>query len=216
MVQLKDYYKVLELTPSADRDEIKKAYRRLAHQYHPDKNGENRYAITRFAAIKEAYETLMDPAKKEEYLQLRWYAQSTGKFTTEELLTPVTILQQMIALERSSASADIHRMDKLRLQTSLHTILSEEAIITLNEFNETTLNDEVINLAVSCCRLLTHALALPILKKLERIQASVKSYDFIKRSSASISRAENWEKKQLLFVLLAVVILCLIIWLSNR
>lgn len=78
-MQLKDYYRVPEIEPSASFPEIKKAFRKLAHQYHPDKNQHDPYAFAQFAAIKEAYEVLSNPAKKEYYLQQRWYNQSTGK-----------------------------------------------------------------------------------------------------------------------------------------
>ena len=61
---LKDYYTILELEPSATLPEIKKAYRRLALQYHPDINPNDSYAAAQFVEIKEAYETLTIPAKK--------------------------------------------------------------------------------------------------------------------------------------------------------
>ncbi|MEI9910706.1 MAG: DnaJ domain-containing protein [Bacteroidota bacterium] len=63
-MQGKDYYKILELPPSATLQEIKTAYRRLAHQYHPDKNDNDLYAAAQFEMVKEAYEVLSDPRKK--------------------------------------------------------------------------------------------------------------------------------------------------------
>ena len=63
-MHLKDYYKILEVETSADLLEIKKAYRKLALQYHPDKNHNDPYATAQFSAIKEAYEVLTNPAKK--------------------------------------------------------------------------------------------------------------------------------------------------------
>ena len=83
-MQLKDYYSILELHPSATRDEIKKAYRRLAHQYHPDKKNNDPYAAAQFSNIKEAYEILSNPVKKDQYLQQRWYTQSIGKKIRKE------------------------------------------------------------------------------------------------------------------------------------
>ncbi|MCH5683663.1 DnaJ domain-containing protein [Niabella sp. W65] len=59
-----DYYQILQISPSADLAEIKSAYRRLAHQYHPDKNPDNKSALAYFELIKEAYETLSTPGKK--------------------------------------------------------------------------------------------------------------------------------------------------------
>src|SRR5262245_24864945 len=76
---LKYHYNTLGIEPSATVTEIKKAYRQLAHQFHPDKTNHDPYASARFEAIKEAYETLTNPVKKEKYLQQRWYHQSIGR-----------------------------------------------------------------------------------------------------------------------------------------
>ncbi|MFN6135095.1 MAG: DnaJ C-terminal domain-containing protein [Bacteroidota bacterium] len=73
-----DYYKVLELERSASEDEIKKAFRRLARQYHPDANPNNPDAEERFKKISEAYEILGDPAKKAKYDKL---SRQTSGFT---------------------------------------------------------------------------------------------------------------------------------------
>jgi len=63
----KDYYKTLGVSKGASKDEIKKAYRKLAHQYHPDKNPNNKEAEDRFKEIAEAYEVLSDDKKRQEY-----------------------------------------------------------------------------------------------------------------------------------------------------
>lgn len=60
----KDFYKVLGLTKGASEDEIKKAYRKLALKYHPDKN-KSANAEERFKEIAEAYEVLSDKKKRE-------------------------------------------------------------------------------------------------------------------------------------------------------
>ena len=62
-----DYYEVLGISKSADENEIKKAYRKLAVKYHPDKNPDNKAAEEKFKEISEAYEILSDPAKKTQY-----------------------------------------------------------------------------------------------------------------------------------------------------
>lgn len=64
---MKDYYKTLGLDKNATEDEIKKAYRKLAKKWHPDKNRDNSKAEEKFKEIQEAYETLSDPKKKETY-----------------------------------------------------------------------------------------------------------------------------------------------------
>ena len=60
----KDYYDILGVTKSSSPDEIKKAYRKLAHQYHPDKQGGNE---EKFKELNEAYSVLSDGAKRAQY-----------------------------------------------------------------------------------------------------------------------------------------------------
>ena len=60
----KDYYAVLGLEKGASDDEIKKAFRKLAIKYHPDKNQGNKEAEEKFKDINEAYQVLSDPEKK--------------------------------------------------------------------------------------------------------------------------------------------------------
>ena len=60
---MKDYYKILGVSPDASEEEIKKAYRRLAHKYHPDRGGDEK----KFKEINEAYQVLSDKEKRAQY-----------------------------------------------------------------------------------------------------------------------------------------------------
>jgi curved DNA-binding protein CbpA len=67
MMQTKDYYGILGLTPEASHDEIKRAYRRLALRYHPDRNRDDPDSEDRLKEVNEAYRILGDVDKKRAY-----------------------------------------------------------------------------------------------------------------------------------------------------
>jgi len=82
-VEYKDYYAVLGVPRTATTAEIKKAYRKLARQHHPDRNPDDAEAERRFKEANEAHEVLADPAKRKQYDELgaHWqeYARGGGR-----------------------------------------------------------------------------------------------------------------------------------------
>lgn len=95
-MEYKDYYKTLGVDRKAAQDEIKKAYRKLALQYHPDRNPNNKEAEDKFKDLNEAYQVLSDPEKRSHYDRLggdysRWQQQGSpdgdfnwGQWTTQK------------------------------------------------------------------------------------------------------------------------------------
>ncbi len=63
----KDYYEILGVSRDASQDDIKKAYRKLAMKYHPDRNPDDKQAEEKFKKVSEAYEVLSDPEKRKRY-----------------------------------------------------------------------------------------------------------------------------------------------------
>ena len=64
---MRDYYEILGVSRTADAAELKKAYRKLAMQYHPDRNPGDAEAEKRFKEAAEAYEVLSNPEKRQRY-----------------------------------------------------------------------------------------------------------------------------------------------------
>ena len=67
MAERPDYYKILGVGKNATEDEIKKAYRKLARKYHPDRNSGDKQAEERFKEVSQAHDVLSDPDKRKEY-----------------------------------------------------------------------------------------------------------------------------------------------------
>jgi len=77
----KDYYSVLGVPEDASKEDIKKAFRKLAKKYHPDRNKDNKEAEGKFKDISEAYEVLGDEKKRQQYDTMRRYGAFAGAGT---------------------------------------------------------------------------------------------------------------------------------------
>lgn len=93
MAEKRDYYEVLGVDKNATPDDIKKAYRKKAIQYHPDKNPGDKEAEEKFKEAAEAYEVLSDPQKRQRYDQFGFAGMggqggfSTGGFSMEDIFS---------------------------------------------------------------------------------------------------------------------------------
>jgi predicted Zn-dependent protease len=211
-LQAKDYYKVLEIPPSATLKEIKAAYRRLAHQYHPDKNNNDKYAAARFEIIKEAYEVLSNPSKKEYYLQQRWYARSVAKKQTATIATPVTILKQLLELDRYVSTLDIYRMDKAGLCAYLCHVLSDETIKKLNNFDERDINKSIVESVLKSSRALPWSYTQPLSARLMKLNTGEEAIESINRYIRHSRKSATWNQYKIWLMLLLVLLLCLLIY----
>jgi curved DNA-binding protein CbpA len=215
-MHLKDHYRILELEPSATLAEIKKAYRRLAQVYHPDKNSQDPYAAAQFAAIKESYEVLTNPSRKAEYLQQRWYHQTTGSKRTAAVTTPVSVLKQALELDKYVSTLDTHRMDKQGLYDYMSEILSDEVITELNKFDEPAIKKEITGLLLRSSHALSHDHLVQLshrFKKLTDDPAVVMSIDhYLQRSE----RRHQWERYMPWIILGLTLVICLLIFILSK
>ncbi len=217
MLMAKDYYSILQLPPSATIPEIKQAYRKLAMAWHPDKNPNDVYAKVQFDEIKEAYEVLTNPIKKDSYFQERWYDQSIGKKRTTLTTTPVNILKLVLELERYVSTLDPHRMNKEGLSGYILELLSASTIDKLIEFSERNINKQIITTTLVALKPLPLKFSGPVLERLMRLadkdEISLQRIDdFTKRQKKNLL----WNRYKILVIIILTILICLLIFLTSK
>ena len=216
-MHLKDYYAILEIETSASATEIKKSFRRLAQQFHPDKNQADPYASAQFSEIKEAYDILTNPSKKEYYLQQRWYDQSIGKRKKQDIITPVSILKQALELERHVSTLDAFRMDKQGLEQYILELLSNETVNKLKKFEEPDIISQIVQTTLQTIRILPIRYSKSVLQQLNLLAATNEdATQQIQSFSVKSNKKHQQEKYSTLIIIGITIILCLLIFLAGR
>jgi len=215
---LKDHYKTLGIEPGATVKEIKQAFRRLALQYHPDKSKADPETEARYMEIKEAYEVLTNPGKKEQYLQLRWYEQSQGrKINADDIQTPLQMLTQSLELNKFAAELNHFRIDRASLQRRMELILSDANIDMLEKFGDPETNKQIRQFLLEPVSLLGSEMAEPLVMRLQRI---VPGDGAFKLKTAQMLRRLNRQEKKRNYepwiVIIVTILLCLLIFLMGR
>lgn len=167
---IKDYYTILHLSPGADFDAVKRAYRQLAMEYHPDRNRGNAYAAAHFQEIKEAYDVLSDYHKREAYHQQRALWKASGKtFAKEGPVTPVRILQQALRLSEKVREMDAFRMDHEALYLEIMQLASDEVIDRLASFHDDSACEQIARFLLDAAKPLPYRLALLIGPRMQKL-----------------------------------------------
>lgn len=213
----KDYYKILEVSPTASAAEIKKSYRRLALQYHPDKNFGNKIYEAKFKEILDAYKVLSDISKRQDYNnQRRYHAEETKRKQSEPsqgLVTAITILNQAIAFRKKIAVIDPYRMNKMALFKQIQLLLSKQNIYTIKQFNDPKLNRRLVEEIIFCSKFLPYAHVERICFQQSALAGTDNDiYSRIYKFSKEIRIRSLWEKYKLIVALLVVLIICILIF----
>ena len=213
----KDYYSILQLPPSATLPEIKQAFRKLAMTWHPDKNPNDVYAKTQFEEIKEAYEVLTNPMKKDLYLQERWYDQSLGRKRTAVTITPVNILKLVLELERYVSRLDPLRMNKAGLSGYVDELLSDATIEKIKTFNEPAVNRQVITTILAALKALPANFTTSIIKRLRSLAANdAPSLQRIDEFVAQQRKNFLWNRYKILLLIFLTILICILIFLTSK
>ena len=214
---LKDYYEILQVPSHATLPEIKQAYKRLAMMYHPDKTKNDPLAGAKYEEIREAYDVLSNPGKKETYLQERWYDQSIGRKRKAEAITPVSILKMSLELEKYVSSLDVHRMNKEGLFEHINELLSTDTIEKLNRYNETVVTQQTINTILMAMNPLPLNFAITLSNKLEKLAHHDEiSLQRIKSSLRQHQKRFLWKKYQVILIIVITALICLLIFFTSK
>lgn len=209
-MQLKDYYKILQVEPIATPQEIKKSFRRLALKYHPDKNAGNHLSEAQFKEIQEAYEILSDPGQRKEYNYKRWHLRSIGASYTERPLTPAAILEESKALKLYIDSMSLFRIDFDAVSQHIRQLINSSSIAILLQFNDQKTNHEIIETLLKASHPLPVKYLVPITELLlqisdqENIRLMVRHY---------VRQKKMHEKWDIYKWIVMIIITTLLVWL---
>lgn len=213
MTNLKDYYKILELSPAATSSDIKKSYRRLALQFHPDKNFGNQLYEAKFKEIVEAYKVLSDVKQREAYNRNRYQYTQYKKKKPEPQNSPQTILSQTIEFRRKIALLDPHRMNKVALYQQIQHLLSRANITLLKQNNDPKLNKRIIEEILFCSRFLPSVHVEKICFQLTAIAGTDNAmYRKIYNFSREVRIQSVWDKYKFIAAVILAILFCFAIY----
>ncbi len=182
----KDYYKVLGLAPNATPADIKKRFRMLVLQYHPDRNNDSEFAVAKFREVQEAYNALSDRQQRIIY-DREWHLRfSDTKPSNIRQTSAASLLEEARALLRFIRDADAHRLNRDFIHARLTDILSHENLVllqhTASREERTAIAQKLMNAAQSLSW-----------KKLQTVMPSL--YALLSETEVGIEQIEQWKRK---------------------
>ncbi|PWT99226.1 MAG: hypothetical protein C5B52_10940 [Bacteroidetes bacterium] len=212
----KDYYEILGVNPDSTLREIKKNYRKLALQFHPDKNEGNESATLEFHEIQEAYEILSDPEKRQIYN----YSYSGSNYsgdTYKKPSSPQEIFALASNLTKQVVISDTFRMNQERLAAKLMRILSDENISLMQEAGLDSLNHHFVDEIIFISRPLKYRFIDPIIGKLMDLAGEdISQKEKILEYSKARKYRNSWERAYPFLVIILTLTICLAIYFAVR
>lgn len=213
---VKDYYKLLKIEHSADIKAIKKAYRNLAMQYHPDKHGDNQSTQFYFREIQEAYETLSNPKKREDYHYQIWLEKAQGH-ALDSALTAEQIIQLFIQTERTIHETDRFRRNNEQLSDILLSLYNNNRLGLILERNDSVLETSTLKLGMQSASSLSSNAQLKLISQLSPIlQKHPQIHEIWLEQVESRTKEEKIDKLKIPIIILLTILLCLAILLLSK
>lgn len=217
MLRLKDYYKILKVSPTASLDDIKKSFRKMALELHPDKTYGDKYKEALFTEVQEAYETLSDPSRRQEYNYKRWATRNFGKLYEEEALTPNAILFETKKLEDHIKNLNVFQLDFDALSFHMRHILSSRNIEILHQFSDQRINTTIVDRMLKMLNPLPFRYTEPIALLLSRLAiADAAKIEEIEQYIRHRRNRHFWDRYRGFIVIVVTIIICLLMYWFTR
>ena len=216
MMPAKDYYRVLNISLSATTDEIKKAFRKLALQYHPDKNNNTQLAEEKFVEIQEAYHILSDKRKRAEYNYLK-YTQNPQWIYKPIAQSPDDIIRLGKKLSEETERADPFRIDRDLLFFEITDLFSAHNLAVLSQANDTAANRAIFRYIITTLHLLPFSMQTVIAEKLTMLtKDNTVSKKELQQFISHAKQYAYWNRYKVYIALTAAVLFCIVVFFSVR
>ncbi len=220
---VKDYYKILEVPPTVSPDALKKAFRRLAFKYHPDKNQGEALYEQKFKEINEAYRILSDTAKRNEYNYSRTSRDQYNNIRhqpapkpREEITTIQSLLFEAKKLKTKIAASDPDRLNKKALFVQVEELLSRKNVRILKDGHDPKTNALFVECIFSISNKLPYSLVRQIIHPL--IQVAGTDNDLLIKIQAFDKQVKYntiWNEYKLAIAFIAALFFCILIYVMS-
>ena len=216
-MELKDYYKMLEVSPDASEKELKRSYRRLAHLHHPDKNPEDPSAEAYFRELNEAYITLSDRTLRDKYNYERWSLRRTGKKYATLVFTAQDILAQCHLFREYADNLDIFRMNKEAFMQQFARLLSDGHLLILRGCRDQGIKRDILDTLLAAAQPLPLKQFEPLMDRLSQVAGE----DALSRRRLANyfrqkKRSALWDRYKIGLISVISLLLCLLIYFLGK
>ena len=213
----KDYYKILGIPPAATLQEIKRSFRRLALQYHPDKNAGSAIAEAHFIEIQEAYKVLSDARQREAYNYKRWFNRVQKQPFASQPLTPDGVLKECTQVQQYVAAMNVFHINYDAVSHHIRQLLTARTIRLLQEYNKVTTNRAIITALLQAIEPLPQHYFTPIANLLDQLAGEdATAQTTIARARQQKKQQYVWHRYKWVLVLLITLAICWLMYWYGR